>query len=382
MEPEAKFPLDLAQVHEEERLGCSEFFQGKSSKTPSRYMHIRNHIVAEWQRTKPTYLTKIRARAGLKNCGDVNAIGRVHQFLEDSSVINVGAVRQRARRAEEAGGHTISHDVVVRRADDSYEDNSSSDTVPRKRRKARAKGRAAPSEFQLLPCHTFAQAPFLVEITAAALALMDLHAHLMYTEVIGLLGGRYRSGRLTIETAFPCQSTSTTTECEMDPRSEVSARDEFSQCGLTTVGWYHSHPLFDALPSVRDLDNQHSYQRLCIDSSPFVGFIVSPHHGFVSDIMAFYVDQNMPYRMPAEVISRGRMGGVIGEMVKLLEAHSRMLHRADLSKRFRRKEVVTVWEKLAISLRSHWSEDVRQKWDDDVAALLRPLIKRHFSGSD
>ncbi|KAJ2265315.1 Myb-like, SWIRM and MPN domains 1, partial [Coemansia sp. RSA 371] len=93
------FTVDPATTSEAEQRGCREFFLGKANKTAERYMRIRNHMIAEWETTKPTYLTKIRARAGLKNCGDVNAIGRVHTFLENARIINAGAVQARRRPA-------------------------------------------------------------------------------------------------------------------------------------------------------------------------------------------------------------------------------------------------------------------------------------------
>ncbi|KAJ1657642.1 Myb-like, SWIRM and MPN domains 1, partial [Coemansia sp. RSA 25] len=90
----------MATVCDVERQACREFFAGKASKTPERYMMIRNYMVEAWQAAQPQYLTKIRARAGLKNCGDVNAIGRIHTFLERARIINAGA--ERSRRSQTA----------------------------------------------------------------------------------------------------------------------------------------------------------------------------------------------------------------------------------------------------------------------------------------
>ena len=39
-------------------------------------------------RVKPNYLNKTSVRSGLKNCGDVNCIGRVHAYLECVGAIN------------------------------------------------------------------------------------------------------------------------------------------------------------------------------------------------------------------------------------------------------------------------------------------------------
>lgn len=48
----------------------------------------------------------------------------------------------------------------------------------------------------------------------------------------------------------------------MDPVSEMAARNEFEQQGLSAVGWYHSHPTFPPNPSIRDIENQANYQKL------------------------------------------------------------------------------------------------------------------------
>ena len=42
--------------------------------------------------------------------------------------------------------------------------------------------------------------------------MMDFHSHLSYTEIIGLLGGRYmhEDRKLHVECVFPCRGTSST----------------------------------------------------------------------------------------------------------------------------------------------------------------------------
>lgn len=45
-----------------------------------------------WKQSKPCRLSKTSARNGLKNCGDVNCIGRIHSFLEQIGAINFGTV--------------------------------------------------------------------------------------------------------------------------------------------------------------------------------------------------------------------------------------------------------------------------------------------------
>ena len=46
----------------------------------------------------------------------------------------------------------------------------------------------------------------------------------------------------------------------MDPTSEMKAREVFAEKGYSVVGWYHSHPTFEPHPSIRDIENQTSYQ--------------------------------------------------------------------------------------------------------------------------
>lgn len=82
--------LDKTVITEEEMRVHSEFFCNKASKTPERYQRIRNTIIQAWEKSPSTYLTKTSVRSALKDCGDVNAIGRVHSWLESIGVINVG----------------------------------------------------------------------------------------------------------------------------------------------------------------------------------------------------------------------------------------------------------------------------------------------------
>ncbi|KAF9336582.1 hypothetical protein BG006_008148 [Podila minutissima] len=82
--------LDKDVITDEEKQVHYEFFCNKASKTPERYQRIRNTILQAWEKSPSTYLTKTSVRSGLKDCGDVNAIGRVHSWLESIGAINVG----------------------------------------------------------------------------------------------------------------------------------------------------------------------------------------------------------------------------------------------------------------------------------------------------
>ena len=46
----------------------------------------------------------------------------------------------------------------------------------------------------------------------------------------------------------------------MDPVSQTQASEELALRGLAVVGWYHSHPTFAPIPSVRDIETQAKFQ--------------------------------------------------------------------------------------------------------------------------
>ena len=142
---------------------------------------------------------------------------------------------------------------------------------------------ATSESLELLACREFPAAlepgcglplaqPFALEVSRAALAVMDLHAHLHHEEIIGLLGGRWESGRggggpptVSVARAFPCARASGTgsrTSVELCAAAEVSARAAMAAAGLVPVGWYHSHPVFAPTPSRKDAENQRNYQAL------------------------------------------------------------------------------------------------------------------------
>lgn len=68
------------------------FIVQELKKLNFRYLKIRNHMITMWKQQKPLHLSKTSSRNGLKNCGDVNCIGRVHSFLEQIGAINYGGV--------------------------------------------------------------------------------------------------------------------------------------------------------------------------------------------------------------------------------------------------------------------------------------------------
>ena len=98
-----KIVIDRNVVQDVEKEHNAEFFMGRALKTPERYMKIRNYILEMWAKNKPSYLFKTAVRGGLRNCGDVNSIGRVHAFLEDIGAINKGCLDRPVPRVRQQG---------------------------------------------------------------------------------------------------------------------------------------------------------------------------------------------------------------------------------------------------------------------------------------
>lgn len=88
--PTEEKELDPDWVSEEEKRVHFEYFDGRGVKTPERYLKIRNYLLNFWKQIKPKYMRKTVGRAGLKNCGDVNSIGKIHEYLEKIGAINFG----------------------------------------------------------------------------------------------------------------------------------------------------------------------------------------------------------------------------------------------------------------------------------------------------
>uniref|UniRef100_A0A4W5P0F9 Myb-like, SWIRM and MPN domain-containing protein 1 n=1 Tax=Hucho hucho TaxID=62062 RepID=A0A4W5P0F9_9TELE len=317
--PEQEVELDPATITEEEKQAIPEFFEGRPSKTPGRYLRIRNYILDQWLKSKPRYLNKTSVRPGLKNCGDVNCIGRIHTYLELIGAINFNcdqAVYNRPRMVDRSkprdSRDTLEYQLAQRlqsmrtrkrRVRDvwgnwrdakdlegqTYEHLSAEELALRReemRRRSKpckvSRHRRLLDPFQLIPCRVFGEdrpEPFQVIVCAEALLVMDMHAHVSMGEIIGLLGGAYSEEDkvLKIFAAEPCNSVSTGLQCEMDPLSQTQACEMLSSLGSAVVGWYHSHPTFHPNPSLRDIHTQDQFQSyFSRGGAPFIGMIVSP----------------------------------------------------------------------------------------------------------
>ncbi|XP_078574380.1 histone H2A deubiquitinase MYSM1-like isoform X2 [Branchiostoma floridae x Branchiostoma japonicum] len=291
--PTEEVVLDRSVITEEEKEVHKEFFDGRQTKTPERYLKIRNHLLDCWERSKPEYLRKTVARAGLRNCGDVNCIGRIHGYLERIGAINFGCeeanrgefpvAKVGVKRNPQGQGEQLAlqaarlesmrprRQKLVRTAYGDWTDGAETEGLtiehvtsdelekqdggvaqirPNRSRAARTNLNSFSYDpFKLVPCKRFSEespAPFSVKIHATALVTIDMHAHISTAEVIGLLGGVFHRdpGALEVASAEPCNSLSTGMQCEMDPVSQTQASEALSQAGYSVVGWYHSHPTF------------------------------------------------------------------------------------------------------------------------------------------
>ncbi|XP_012691590.1 histone H2A deubiquitinase MYSM1 [Clupea harengus] len=408
--PEQEVTLDKDEITEEEKQAIPEFFEGRPAKTPERYLKIRNHILEQWEKCKPKYLNKTSVRPGLKNCGDVNCIGRVHTYLELIGAVNFNcdqAIYNRPRPADRSRlkegkdtleAYQLAHRLQSmrtrkRRVRDvwgnwcdakdlegqTYEHLSAEELAlrreelkkhPRPFKQARLKGSIDP--FQLIPCKPFGedkQEPFQVIVSAEALVVMDMHAHVSMAEVIGLLGGAYLEEEkvLKISAAEPCNSLSTGMQCEMDPVSQTQASERLAAKGLSVVGWYHSHPAFDPNPSVRDIDTQAKYQSyFSRGGAPFIGMIVSPYNPSnpspVSQTTCLVVSeeegpsgtQKLPYRFELQQCSERPDWKEVMRRAEWVVQKYRQTHGAvPLERIFRRDSQLTCLEKMLASMKTY-----------------------------
>ncbi|XP_076134231.1 histone H2A deubiquitinase MYSM1 [Alosa pseudoharengus] len=409
--PEQEVTLDKDEITEEEKQAIPEFFEGRSAKTPERYLKIRNHILEQWEKCKPKYLNKTSVRPGLKNCGDVNCIGRVHTYLELIGAINFNcdqAIYNRPRPADRSRlkegkdtleAYQLAHRLQSmrtrkRRVRDvwgnwcdakdlegqTYEHLSAEELAlrreelkkrqPRPFKQARLKGSIDP--FQLIPCKVFGeekQEPFQVIVSAEALVVMDMHAHVSMGEVIGLLGGAYleEDKVLKIRAAEPCNSLSTGMQCEMDPVSQTQASELLAAKGHSVVGWYHSHPAFDPNPSVRDIDTQAKFQSyFSRGGAPFIGMIVSPYNPTnsspVSQTTCLVVSeeegpagtQRLPYRFELQHSSeRPNWEEVMRRAEWVVQKYRQTPGSVPLDRIFHRDSQLTCLEKMLASMKTY-----------------------------
>ncbi|XP_012971953.1 deubiquitinase MYSM1 isoform X3 [Mesocricetus auratus] len=400
--PEQEVEMDRNTIQEEEKQAIPEFFEGRQTKTPERYLKIRNYILDQWEICKPKYLNKTSVRPGLKNCGDVNCIGRIHTYLELIGAINFGceqaiynrpqpvdkvrmsdrkdaeaayqlvwrlqSMRTRRRRvrdpwgnwcdAKDLEGQTFEHlsaeELAKRREEEKCK--------PIKSSKVSKLTKSSLDPFQLIPCNFFSeekQEPFQ-------------HAHVSMAEVIGLLGGRYSESEKTLEVcaAEPCNSLSTGLQCEMDPVSQTQASETLALRGYSVIGWYHSHPAFDPNPSLRDIDTQAKYQTyFSRGGAKFIGMIVSPYNRSnplpYSQITCLVISEEvspdgtyrLPYKFEVQQMLEEPQWELVFEKTRWIIEKYRFSHSSiPMDRIFRRDSDLTCLQKLLECLRKTLSK--------------------------
>ncbi|KAI9594412.1 hypothetical protein BDF19DRAFT_444731 [Syncephalis fuscata] len=227
--------------------------------------------------------------------------------------------------------------------------------------------------------------PFSVTVRPSVLVGMDFHAHLMHTEIIGFLAGRWIPEKkvLEIHDCFPCRSLPIDQEhmnVEMDPTSECEVRQEIASRQLQVVGWYHSHPTFLPDPSLVDLENQRNYQQLFrdveCDEEPFVGAIVGPYDtrlpGSASVINWFYVsrtadERGHPKRLRYDLsdvkdLSEDRMDALL----RLTDEYQFSPDRVRLQERWRQDRDDSRMDKMFVSLLSRTPREDTSTEDPSV----------------
>ncbi|XP_034125269.1 MPN domain-containing protein CG4751 isoform X2 [Drosophila guanche] len=125
--------------------------------------------------------------------------------------------------------------------------------------------------------------PFLITINSSALLLADFHSHLTVREVCGYLGGTWdmNTHTLSITKTYPCRNTRFDRQRAGEVERDIQKM--MIQDQLLLVGWYHSHPKFQAEPTLRDCDSQLDYQIRMRGASdltytPCVSLILSPYY--------------------------------------------------------------------------------------------------------
>lgn len=111
--------FDMHQIHNLEKKALPEFFNNRNrSKTPAVYKDYRDFMVNTYRLNPAEYLTVTACRRNL--AGDVCAIMRVHQFLEQWGLINyqVGMTKSRIYLGDQANPfrltRTLAHQTLAR----------------------------------------------------------------------------------------------------------------------------------------------------------------------------------------------------------------------------------------------------------------------------
>lgn len=268
-QPTEAIKMSLQAVTELEKYFHYEFFEGRPTKTPERYVKIRAYILNAWSEGKPTYVSKTTVRSGLKHCGDVNCISRIHSLLEQIGAINFGYAGEhfdyvrplsklkeyfmqptRSKQSSKGDGGVYSGSMVldrkqriksihmkeVKSVDANYTVSHTNgiptvvfSSVAKEREMNPQKVRQIKPEIELIECMRFTKdkiAPFKVSISLSTLLCLQLHSLSSRYEVMGFLGGfctkSVGRNKLSITRYKPCNTSEQSgTMCEMCPGEEI-----------------------------------------------------------------------------------------------------------------------------------------------------------------
>ncbi|RKP14867.1 hypothetical protein BJ684DRAFT_18760 [Piptocephalis cylindrospora] len=445
--PVRPISLDSSAITDQEQVDNPEWFVGRPKRTPERYMEIRNGILAAWAFYQPAYMSKTRARKGMR--GDVNIVGEIFDYLERIGAINTGKEAEGRRRAPPQRSHlpwdwqrSENDRRGAREGSEEREDENvmgramqGHELGPRKRRVRDSEGEwvtqrelegrvirhedpsevamrkeAEKRDFDLItpkpydsPDHN---TPFRIRCSPFVAATIDVHAHLVSNEIIGLLSGGLdeSTGTLHIRGLFPCQGLNTSgIQVEMDPGSEMEARDVFAHTKQIAVGWYHSHPMFRPDPSVRDVQTQANYQSLFQSDQggpcPFVGAILQPYDLDDPEVqpseLSFFMAQppakddgkqeHVPYALE---VAYSLTEGETEDISELIHSFGVQVHKLALQYvqddnlldprgAYRARKPQTRWEHLIISVKSILApvlQDGPETFIDQVDQILSDAL--------
>lgn len=228
--------------------------------------------------------------------------------------------------------------------------------------------------------------PFEILISSNMLLLMDFHSHLCWSEVVGYLGGLYnqKTKTLQIVKVYPCRC-STTNEDE-NAASEKLIQKQMTSSGLQLVGWYHSHPSSDPLPSVNDVTQQLVYQEVVISNEgdfPCVGMIISPNlanrrNEIQSTIMSFWVKRRdamhaTPLKLQYTISWEQFLSQDVADEMNLLAAFYRHRHDSiDFKAKWR--EDIPFVHKLKTSLANVQPKFTQEKSDETFFTFIDQLV--------
>lgn len=270
--PQEELILSTQNISDLEKYFHPEFFVGRPTKTPERYMKIRDFIINAWHDIRPAYVSKTTVRNGLKHCGDVNCISRIHCMLEQIGAINFGqsgehfeyirplsklkehfmqSAQNKKSQSSSSSNYDLTSLVMGRRQRNKSITFHSTDkeidanytvshvngiptlvyaAMPKEREHHRREAsKPIKIEFELIECLRFAKdkiPPFKISMSLSTLLCLHLHALSSKYEVMGFLGGfctkSVGRNKLSLTRYKPTKTAHQTgTTCEMCPGTVV-----------------------------------------------------------------------------------------------------------------------------------------------------------------